>query len=134
MKKAATILVLAAWSLAAQAQSICNSGARIVSQNGTYWVVDGGNFTLKSESADYAASLNNLTITGTAGLALTASSLLPLSGNWLNNGTFNPENGSTITLNGSSAQSMGGTGTNTFSNLTCAHYRFWWWRSSGPFL
>ncbi len=118
MKKAATILVLAAWSLAAQAQSICNSGARIVSQNGTYWVVDGGNFTLKSESADYAASLNNLTITGTAGLALTASSLLPLSGNWLNNGTFSPANGSTITLNGSSAQSMGGTGTNTFSNLT----------------
>lgn len=44
------------------AQSIYNSGARIVSQTGTFWVIDNGNFTLKSESATNLATMANLKI------------------------------------------------------------------------
>ena len=118
MKQIISILALAACTFALQGQSINNSGAHIVSQSGTYWVVDGGNFTLKSESAANTASMANLTITSTATLTLTAASVLPVSGSWLNNGTLSSASGSTVTLNGSVAQSVGGTGTNTFSKLT----------------
>jgi len=67
------------------AQSIYNSGARIVSQPGTYWVIDNGNFTLNSESATNLATMANLKIEVDASLTLTPQSYLTVSGTLDNN-------------------------------------------------
>ena len=81
-----------------------------------------------------ASNFNHITISGsgtisaTGALAvvgdLTISSNLSagsynhsLQGNWVNNGTYTA-NTSTVSLNGSSAQSIGGTSSTTFYNLT----------------
>jgi len=54
----------------AQAQGIYNSGARIVSESGSYWVVDDGNFTLNSQSATNLAQFANLIVSNDASLTL----------------------------------------------------------------
>jgi hypothetical protein len=59
-------------------------------------------------------SFNNLTFTGT----LTApSSNMNVAGNWSNSGTFIHNNG-TVSLNGTSTQSIDGSSSTTFNNLT----------------
>jgi hypothetical protein len=60
------------------------SGARIVSQTGSYWVVDGGNFTLTSQSADNPASFANLKIEAEASLTIEPQSYLTVSGTLTN--------------------------------------------------
>jgi len=62
------------------AQSIYNNGAHIVSQPGTFWVIDNGNFTLKSESATNLATMANLNIEADASLTLTPTSYLTVNG------------------------------------------------------
>jgi len=58
----------------------------------------------------------NLTINST--FDVSASNYgVNVKGNWVNNGTFTGRNG-TVTLNGTSAQSLGGTATTDFYNLT----------------
>jgi len=52
------------------AQGIVNSGARMVSQSGTYWVVD-GNVTLKSESTTNPTAAAKIKLNTGATLTLT---------------------------------------------------------------
>lgn len=49
-----------------------------------------------------------------------ANRAITLRGNFINSGTFIGQNG-TVTLNGTSAQSIGGTSSTTFHNLTCSN-------------
>ena len=84
MKKTIFILIIIALSLATKAQGIYNSGARIVSQSGSYWVVDNGSFTLTSESATYPATLANLIISDDASLTVKPFSYLTVSGSLSN--------------------------------------------------
>jgi autotransporter-associated beta strand protein len=62
-----------------------------------------------------AVSLNNLTIN--AGTFTSTSSTLNLAGTFTNNGTFTSNSG-TVVFNGTSAQTIGGTSTSSFNNLT----------------
>lgn len=118
MKKAILILTIVVLSYASQAQGVYNSSARIVSESGTSWVVSGGSFSLTSESATNLASVANLKIESGATLTLTSASFLTVGGTLQNSGTLAGTSGSTITLSGSEAQSISGTGTSTFGNLT----------------
>jgi hypothetical protein len=58
----------------------------------------------------------NLTIESSASLIM-GTGILNVTGNWTNNGTFTPGTG-TVNFNGVVAQSINGTGTNTFNNMT----------------
>ena len=117
MKKIILISSAILFSLASQAQGIYNSGARIVSTSGAYLVVSGGNITLVSESATNLASVANLKIGSGATLTLTPATFLTVGGTLQNNGTLAGASGSTVTLPGSSAQAITGTGATTFGNL-----------------
>ncbi len=66
------------------AQTIHNNGTHIVSQSGSYWVIDNGNFTLKSESATNLATMANLKIEADASLTLTPQSYVTVSGTLTN--------------------------------------------------
>jgi hypothetical protein len=66
------------------AQIIYNNGARITSQSGTYWVIDNGSFTLKSENATNPVTLANLRIEADALLTLTQTSFLTVNGTLTN--------------------------------------------------
>ncbi len=86
MKKYIIILIAICCCLAASSQGIYNDGARIVNDgNGSYWVVDDGDFTLTSASATNLAQIDNLTIMGDASLTLTATSFLSVTGTLANN-------------------------------------------------
>ena len=63
-------------------------------------------------------SLNNLTISGTGNF--TAPSALNIAGNFTSNGTFNSST-SNITFNGAAAQSIGGTASSTFYDITTSN-------------
>jgi CSLREA domain-containing protein len=78
---------------------------------GTLQVNAGSKFTSSTSFA-------NVLINGT--LAGTNATSMDVSGNWTNNGTFTP-NGNTVNFNGSSAQTIGGTATTSFDNLTIAN-------------
>ena len=75
--------------------------------------VQAGTFTSSS-------TYNNVQIDLGATLAGTNATTINLSGNFANSGTFNG-NGNTVNLNGTGAQTIGGTGTSNFSNLTNAN-------------
>lgn len=75
--------------------------------SGTYFMNNG--VTVVANGAKIA----NL---GTIGNAATGS--IKLAGNWQNDGIYTGASGSGVTLNGSSAQTIGGTSITTFSNLT----------------
>jgi hypothetical protein len=60
--------------------------------------------------------VKNITIETGATLTMSTGSL-SVKGNWTNNGTFDPGNGS-VTFNGTVAQSIAGNGTTPFTNLT----------------
>jgi hypothetical protein len=66
------------------AQIIYNNGALITSQSGTYWVIDYGNVTLKSESSTNPVNMANLNIKADASLTLTPNSFLTVSGTVIN--------------------------------------------------
>lgn len=91
MRRNICLIVLLIMTLSSlNAQVIHNNSARIVSQNGTYWVIDNGNFTLKSESATNLATMANLKIEADASLTLTPMSCLTVSGGLVTNS--NPAN------------------------------------------
>ncbi|SHF89242.1 hypothetical protein SAMN05443549_101722 [Flavobacterium fluvii] len=59
----------------------------------------------------------NITIASGATLTISGSNTLTVRGNWTNNGTFVP-NTSTVSFNGASTQTIGGSSATTFNNLT----------------
>lgn len=61
-------------------------------------------------------NVNNLTIENGASLSATTGTI-NISGNWVNNGIFNPSTG-TVNFTGNNAQSIGGTNLTEFYNLT----------------
>lgn len=113
--------------------SNCNPGLWIGSSSSDWntpanWC----NSTVPSSSTDveipsYAANMpaigsagnscKNLIINSGATLTINSNYSLVVAGNWTNNGTFTA-NSSTVTLNGSSGQILGGTSASTFNNLT----------------
>jgi len=94
------IFLLVTSGLLAQTDpTVYNKDAYIVSQDGTFWVIDNGNFTLKSESTTNLATMANLKIEADASLTLTPASYLTVSGTLTNNsGTdgFIMQNGSSL--------------------------------------
>jgi len=88
MKKAILILSMVVLALASQAQGIYNSNARIVSETGSYWVVDNGSFALTSDDATNLAQFANLKIFDGASLTLGSAetpAFLTVSGTLTNN-------------------------------------------------
>lgn len=80
------IFMLVSTGLLAQTgPTVYNNGARIVSESGVHWVIDNGDFTLKSESATNLTTFVNLDIMGDASLTLTPKSYLTVSGTLINN-------------------------------------------------
>lgn len=64
-------------------------------------------------------SFNNLAIS--SGASVTGpSGNMNVAGNWTNNGAYT-HNGGTVTFNGAAAQTLGGTASTTFNNLTLNH-------------
>jgi len=117
MKKTIFIIVAVVWAMAAKPQAIYNNAAHIVSDVGSYWVVNGGNFTLTSQGNNLF-SMDNLIVTNSASLNISPSSYLTISNALQNNGTFTGATTSTVTLNGATTQNIGGSGTTTFGNLS----------------
>ncbi|MBU2553432.1 MAG: T9SS type A sorting domain-containing protein [Bacteroidetes bacterium] len=117
MKKLLLIssIVLLSLSLPAQGPVIWNSSGHIVSQSGTYWVVDNGNFTLKSESADNPAQMANLNIAADASLTIEPLNYLTVSGTLANSGTL------TLSSTSSGTGSLIVTGSST-GNITTQRY------------
>ncbi|HKA18417.1 MAG TPA: C25 family cysteine peptidase [Blastocatellia bacterium] len=72
--------------------------------------IQAGTFTSSSTYKD-------VQIDSGATLAATAGSTINCTGNWTNNGTFTPNSGILI-FNGSAVQSISGSSTSTFNNLT----------------
>lgn len=60
----------------------------------------------------------NITISSGATLTVGSSSTLAVYGNWSNNGTFTPNTGTVSFVGSGSAQTIGGSGNNTFYHLT----------------
>ena len=63
------------------------------------------------------ASVRNITIESGANLSFLDLGTLTVTGNWTNNGVFIAENG-TVTFSGTILQTLGGTSTTSFHNLT----------------
>ena len=72
-----------------------------------------GTFTSATDYVD-------VTIDSGATLAGTNGTTIDVSGNWTNNGGFTANN-NTVNFNGSGAQTIGGTATTSFDNLTIAN-------------
>jgi Secretion system C-terminal sorting domain len=95
------------------------SGSGVKTMTGTTSV--GGNFTLSgsaSTTPTAALTIGGNVILGT-GTTFTAGAFTHnVAGNWTNNGATFTNTGSTINLNGTVAQTVGGTTSTTFNNLT----------------
>ncbi len=76
------------------------------------------NITGTTSITGSTTSLNNLTISGTGNF--TAPSALNIAGNFTNNGTFNASTGN-VTFNGLAAQSIAGSSTSTFYDITTSN-------------
>jgi hypothetical protein len=80
-----------------------------------------GLIEVKAGTFTSSSTYNNVQIDSGATLAATAASTINVSGNWTNNGGTFTANTSTVNLNGAGAQTIGGTGTTTFNNLTVSN-------------
>ena len=118
MKKIVFVLIIVVNALSIQAQTIYNDGARIVSEAGSNWVLEGGGFTFTSTGGASSSGFANITIGTGATLSASPSSNFNVSGTWLNNGTFTGATSGVLTLNGAALQTIGGSGTSAFGNLT----------------
>ena len=78
------VSVFIPFSSFAQGVIKAESGARIVSESGSYWVVDNGSFTLTSPSATYPATMANLNIKATASLTIPPLNYLTVTGTLTN--------------------------------------------------
>lgn len=92
-------------------------GSNQTLSNETYYNLSTSGSGIKTLSG--AVTVNgNLTIGSSTTLDVSASNYnINISGNWTNNGTFTAQNGTT-SFNGTSQQSIGGTASTVFKNLT----------------
>jgi hypothetical protein len=65
-----------------------------------------------------AGTASDLYIGAGATMVIDAGQSLEVRGNWTNNGTFTPNATSTVIINGTGAQAIGGANSTTFTNLT----------------
>lgn len=114
MKKIILILITICFYVGASAQGIYNDGAYIVNDgNGSYWVVDGGDFTLTSPVSN--TEFDNLTIKDDASLTLAS----PSSVSFMTvDGTFTIESGGSFTVESGSSLITNGTITASGSSIT----------------
>jgi trimeric autotransporter adhesin len=107
--KVILIALLCLCQLAGYAQGLINNGAYIVTTNGSHLYINGstGHFTNQS---------GGLVSNNTAGGTLT------VFGNWINNAANSvfSNDGATVVLAGSTAQSVAGTNSTAFYNLTAS--------------
>jgi hypothetical protein len=125
-----TVLLGSAVSLDTQSNFIYRGSSSlntiVAVSNWTY-----GNLSFESSSGPWTPNLsggNTLTVNGnfTLGTNVTFNARtgnftgpIVVKGNWTNNGVFNSDSGTgTVTLSGSSAQTIGGTSTTSFNSLT----------------
>ena len=80
MKQTILLLSLVILTITSVAQGIINNGARITASGDSYWVVDGGSFTLTGSGSANPNNLANLRITDDASLAINAGSSLTVTG------------------------------------------------------
>ncbi len=64
-----------------------------------------------------AANVKNITIAASASVSVQSTQTLNVFGNWINNGTFNSQQG-LVTFTGSAAQTLSGSGVTSFYDLT----------------
>ena len=110
MKKTILILSMVVLALASQAQHIYNNNARIVSETGSYWVLDNGSFALTSANATNLAQFDNLVINSNSSLTLgtvASPAYLTVTGTLANNsgndGLVIPSGSSLIESSGATA-------------------------------
>jgi hypothetical protein len=90
--------------------------------NNNSFVASNGTVTFKGTTTISGPAINsfyNVSIAATGTLTAPAG-ILNVAGNWTNAGVFNNGNG-TVLLNGTTPQTMGGTASSTFSNLTVSN-------------
>lgn len=94
-----------------------NSNYNISTTNGNtyYTLIIGG----AAKTASSNLTITNLNIKSAGTLNVNGKNL-NIAGNWLNNGTITNNTG-TVTFNGTSAQTISGTGSNPFNNLTLSN-------------
>ncbi len=80
-----TILVVIQFTSFTQGVITVESGARIVSETGSYWAIDNGTFTLTSPNDAYPATMANLTIANGASLSILPLNFLTVTGTLTNN-------------------------------------------------
>jgi hypothetical protein len=82
MKQTILLLSLVILTITSVAQGIINNGASLTASGDSYWVVDGGSFTLTGSGSGSANpnNLANLRITNDASLAINAGSSLTVTG------------------------------------------------------
>ena len=86
------------------------SGQDVKFTNGTYVVNNG-----------VVMVVNNARLLNLGNMTINAAASVKLNGNLQNDGIFNGLTGSSVTLNGTSSQSVGGSNTSTFGNLTLSN-------------
>jgi hypothetical protein len=102
-------ITLTSISLFLQAQGIVNNGNKIVVKAGAFITVNGTNGNITNTTLVNDGSIDN-------------EGSISLQGNWLNSapngGLINTNTTGTVTLNGTSLQSIGGSSATNFENLT----------------
>jgi hypothetical protein len=99
---------------------IANTGGATTTFGGSLTSITAGGLTLTSGNLT-PGTLTTMNITGITTLTagnFTAPATITQGGNWLNNGGTFIEGTGTVTFNGGGAQTLGGTQTTTFYNLT----------------
>lgn len=78
-----------------------------------------GNLTLSNSGTKSAAVATTLatTVTNNSTLAIPEGATLQLSADWINNGTFVPQNASTVKFAGTGIQNISGTSVTNFKNI-----------------
>lgn len=115
-KKLYFLIILLFFTFSASSQLFYNNGALVAVKSSGIVQINGSVENAAGSSLDNAGIISitgDLTNNATAG----GNGTFNLAGNWINNSTFNSGTG-TVVFNGSALQSISGSATTTFNNLT----------------